>query len=391
MKKITFLSLFIATTFFCQTNTEVHVFDIIKTEKGYDLKNGINISNNAGYDSQPYFYDDNNVLFASTRNKNTDIIIYNLKTNTKRFISDTPNGGEFSPQRIPKSNDISAVRLDDDGLQRFYQYDFKSEINKEIIPDLKVAYPSWFDKNTMIAVAIVHDSLELFLCDLKKKTNFSIAKNIGRSVHRIPNTNLMSFISKENKDSWLLKSLNPENKEIKTITSLKLQEDVTWLPNETLLISRDNYIYKFDPEKDKTPSLFFSSADDNINNISRIAVNSDGTKLALVAEVSPEYLAQEQFEGYNKRNINAFLKPYAKDVKVYRFPNNLEYEGLENMRTRYEGFFKNTADLHCELIKRIVHKNQVIDHELVTANGKTRKAVAIYTTENGKIVSVTFM
>ena len=260
-----------------------------------------------------------------------------------------------------------------------------------MISNLTVAYPNWFDKNIVIAVSIINDSLDLFICDLKKKTNTSVAKNVGRSVHRIPNTNLMSFISKENKDSWLLKSLNPKTKEIKTITSLKLQEDVTWLPNGTLLISKGNDIYKFDPEKDKSPSLFFSSTDDNINNISRIAVNSDGTKLALVAEVSPEYLAQEQLDGYNKRDIDAFLKPYAKDVKVYRFPNNLEYEGLENMRNRYEYFFKNNPDLNCKLIKRIVNKNQVIDHELITANGNVFKAVAIYTIENGKIISVTFM
>jgi hypothetical protein len=138
----------------------------------------------------------------------------------------------------------------------------------------------------LVAVSIVNDSLELFICDLKKKTNTTIAKNAGRSVHRIPNTNLISFISKENKEYWLVKSLNIVTKEIKKITSIGLSEDVTWLPNGLLLISKGNTIYKFDPKKDKNPSIFFRFTDENINNISRIAVNSDGTKLALVAEVS---------------------------------------------------------------------------------------------------------
>jgi hypothetical protein len=138
----------------------------------------------------------------------------------------------------------------------------------------------------LVAVSIVNDSLELFLCDLKKKTNIAIAKNDGRSVHSIPNTNLMSFISKENKRSWLVKSINPETKEIKNITSVGLSEDVTWLPNGVLLISQGNSIYKFNPKRNKEPTVFFSFTDKNINNISRIAVNSDGTKLALVAEVS---------------------------------------------------------------------------------------------------------
>lgn len=391
MKPTLPIFLFLTSALFCQINTEVHVFDITKKGENYILKNGKNISNNGGYDSQPFFYDSTSVIFSSTRNKNTDVVVYDLNDNTKRFISDTKNGGEYSPQRIPNSSNVSAVRLDDDGLQRFYQYNFRSKKNKEIIPNLKVAYPNWFDKNILAAVSIVNDSLELFICDVKKNTNSSVAKNVGRSVHKIPNTNLMSFVSKENKDYWLLKSINPKTKEIKTITSLGKYEDVTWLPNGTLLISKSESIYKFNPKKDKQPSLFFAFSDKNINNISRIAVNKNGTKLALVAEVSPEYLAEEQLAGYNNRDIDAFLKPFAKDVKVYWFPNNLSYKGVDKMREKYAPFFKNTPDLHCKILKRIVHKNQVIDHELVTSNGRTFKAVAIYTMKNGKIINVTFM
>ena len=132
-------------------------------------------------------------------------------------------------------------------------------------------------------------------------------------------------------------------------------------------------------------------SDENINNISRMAMNSEGTKIAIVAEVSPRYLAEEQLIGYNNRDINAFLKPFAKNVKVYRFPNTLSYEGFEKMRENYNSFFKNTPDLHCKILKRIVFKDKVIDHELVTANGRTFKAVAIYSIKNGKIVSVTIM
>jgi len=61
------------------------------------------------------------------------------------------------------------------------------------------------------------------------------------------------------------------------------------------------------------------------------------------------------------------------------------------MRERYASFFKNTSDLHCKILKRIVHKDKIIDHELVTANGRIFKAVAIYTIKNGKISSVTFL
>lgn len=382
---------FIYSFIYSQVNTEIHLFDIKKTEKGYELKNGKNISNNKGYDSQPYFYNDNIILFSSTRNGQTDIAKYNLKENQYSFVNNTKNGSEYSPQKIPNSKNISAVRLDTNGLQRFYSYNYTTGKNKELLSNLKVAYPLWYTKNTVIASAIVNDSLHLIVSDLKNKTNTTVAKLVGRSIHKIPNTKLISFVSKENKDEWLLKSLNPNTKEIKTITSLGKSEDITWLLNGTLLISKGASIFKFNPAKDEQPSLFYTFLDENINNISRIVVNSISSKIAIVAEVSPEYLAEEQLIGYNSRDIDAFLKPFAKNVKVYNYPSKLNYEGIEKMRERYASFFKNTSDLHCKILKRIVHKDKIIDHELVTANGRIFKAVAIYTIKNGKISSVTFL
>jgi hypothetical protein len=391
MKKIFFLNVFISSFCFSQSNTEIYVFDLIKIGDKTDLQNSINISNNNGYNSQPSFYDQNTVIFAASRNGKTDIALYDLKQEhpSLSYISETKNGGEYSPQRIPNSKNISAVRLDEDGLQRFYSYNQQKAT--ELIANLKVAYPTWYDKNTLIAVAIVKDSLELFISDLKTKINISVAKNVGRSVHKIPNSNLVSFISKENEKDWLLKSLNPVTKEIKTITNIGKSKDIAWLPTGHLLIPDGNKIYQFHPKKDENARLFFSFSDENINNISRIAINKTGTKIAITAEVSPRYLAEEQLEGYNNRDINAFLKPYAKDVRVYRFPNKLDYEGIENMRKRYEGFFKNTPDLHCKIMNRIVYENKVIDYEVVTANGAEFSAISIFEVKNGKIISVTFM
>lgn len=392
MKKLIFILLFLVNYFLsAQTNTEVHVFDIIKSENGFELKNSKNISNNVGYDNQPSFYSKDQILFAYKKDKFTDILFYDLKNDEKKFISFTPKGGEYSPQRIPQSNDVTAVRLDDNGYQRLYRYNFRNGSFKELIKDLKVAYPMWYSEDILIASVIVNDNLELFICDIKSNEFISVAKNVGRSVHKIPNSDLVSFISKENDKYWLLKSLNIKTKEIKTITSVGKSEDCTWLPNGTLLLPNQSTIYQFNPKKDKQPKLFYSFSDENINNISRMTVNTDGTKLAIVAEASPRYLAEEQLNGYNSRDIDAFLKPFHKNVKVFNFPNELRYEGIDNMRKGYASFFKNTPDLHCKILKRIVHKDKVIDHELVTANGRQFNAVAIYTMKNGKIVTVTFM
>lgn len=372
-----------------QTNTEVYIFDITSENEKLKVVNGKNISNNNGYDSQPHFYNDNVVLFASSRRGQTDIGNYNIKNRVLSYVNSTPQGGEYSPQRIPNSKNVSAVRLDNDGKQRFYEYNFKTGKDTELIKDLVVAYPMWYNKNTLISSVIVNDSLQLCISDLKKKTNTLIAKNVGRSFHKIPNSSLVSFM-KKNGENWEVWSLNPQTKETKFITITGQVQDICWLPNGTILIPNENTIYKFHPTKDKGWSVFHQFQDENINKISRITVNANASKLAITAEVSPKYLAEEQLEAYNKRDIEAFLKPYAKNVKVYTFPNTLNYEGIDEMRKRYTPFFESTPDLNCKVLKRIVKGNRIIDEEYLTMNGNNFKAVAIYEVTNGKISSVYF-
>lgn len=106
----------------------------------------------------------------------------------------------------------------------------------------------------------------------------------------------------------------------------------------------------------------------------------------------PEQLAQAQLDAYNGHDLEAFLKPYAEDVKVYQFPNTLQFEGKETMRKNYQ-FIEETPDLHCKLMNRIVEGNTVIDHEDVTVD-KDRppfKAIAIYKIKDGKIAEVYFI
>ncbi|MBL4644146.1 MAG: nuclear transport factor 2 family protein [Flavobacteriaceae bacterium] len=390
MKKI-FFFLFATSITFAQTNTEVFLYTLSNTNGNFKITNGKNISNNPGYDSQPHFYSKKAIVFSSTRNKLTDIAKYTIETGKIEFLNDTPNGGEYSPQRIPKSKDVSAVRLDNDGLQRFYKYDAKTGDSKEIVADLKVAYPMWYTKNTLIAVSIVGDDLDLVISELSSKKNTTIQKKTGRSLHHIPNSNLISYISKAS-DKWEIRSLDPKTGITKKIVNtVGKKEDICWLPDGTILTAYNNMLLKFNPKKDENWSIFHTFLSDEINNISRIIVNNEGTKLALVAEESPKHIVQKQVEAYNNRDIDAFLATYTKGVKVYTFPNTLNYEGREEMRKRYAPMFQKTKDLHCKIIKRIVNGAKVIDEELVTSNGNQFKAVAIYQVTNGKISSVTFL
>ncbi len=374
-----------------QPNTEVYLFDVVPKDNQYTLDNQRNISNNEGYDNQPSFYNDNQVLFAATRQGQTDIASYNVRDHKISWVNATGQGSEYSPTKIPGKKAVSSIRLDTTGLQRLYQYDFKSGKDKELVKDLVIGYHTWIDQDMIASAVLADGGLNLVISNLKNKTNDTLQKKIGRSLHKIPNSNRISYISKEN-EQWEIRSIDPiTGANTKIISTIPRTEDMCWLLNGTILMPKDNIIYKFNPETDQNWSVFTSFDDPNLWNITRISTNAISSQLALVSEVSPEVIVQRQLEAYNARNIEAFLDTYSDNIKLYNFPQQLTTDGKVAMRDRFSNFFKNTPDLHCEIKNRIIKGNKVIDEEYVTANGQHFTAVAIYEITNNQISKVTFI
>lgn len=130
---------------------------------------------------------------------------------------------------------------------------------------------------------------------------------------------------------------------------------------------------------------------DNITKIDRVVNRGVVFNPEDLVKDTPEALAQRQLNAYNLRDIEAFLEPYAEDVEIYNFPNELESKGKESMRKGYASMFEKVTNLHCELVERIVQGNVVIDKERVQFGDKFLEAVAIYHIENGKIKKVYFI
>lgn len=374
-----------------QTNTEVYLLDVKTVDGKTEIVNPRNISNNEGYDNQPSFYNENTILFSSTRNGQTDIVKYDIKSGKSTWVTNTPQGSEYSPLKIPGKNSASSIRLDTTGLQRLYEYSIWDGTYTELLKDLKVAYHVWYDPNIVVSSVTQDDRLDLVISDLNAGTHRTVQKNVGRSLHKIPDSNQISFISKEN-ENWEVLSLDPDSGEVKKIARLFDNiDDICWLAKDVLIAANDKVLMVTNPRTKNEWDRFLRLEKKGINNISRIAVSPNGKYLSLVVEQSPAAVVQNQLDAYNARDIDAFLNTYSDDVQVYNFPNELNYTGKDEMRDNYTSFFDSTADLNCEIKNRIVIGNKVIDKELVTANGSTFSAVAIYEVENGKIAKVTFI
>ncbi|SDS65660.1 hypothetical protein SAMN04515667_2671 [Formosa sp. Hel1_31_208] len=416
-----YTSLFFSLCFsvcFAQSNTEIFLFDLETSATQIELNNGQNISNNLGYDNQPSFLNDRYILFASTRNEQTDIAKYDMRYGSKSWLNFT-EGGEYTPLKVPNKDEVSAVRLDKDGKQRLYGYTMSNGESTELIADLVVAYYTWFDDHTVVSAVIEGDDLNLYVSNVLDGRSRKYATKVGRSFHKIPNSNLVSFISKAN-ETWQIKSLNPLTGVTKVIANtIEGVEDICWLNNKTILSGQNNVLYKLTLQRDNNWKEVANLSRNSISKITRLATNADASKLLIAGDVDStatttettldtsesdettsdnstktsdaKAIVQKQLDAYNARDIDAFMATYTKDVKLYNYPNELRTDGQEQMRKSYKEWFDAVPDLRAFIKNRIVIGNKVIDEEQVTANGKVINAVAIYEVENGLISKVTFI
>jgi imidazolonepropionase-like amidohydrolase len=164
--------------------------------------------------------------------------------------------------------------------------------------------------------------------------------------------------------------------------------------NGAKILNKEAKFGSIDIAKKANLILLNANPIDDINNITLIdKVINNGVVLdpKSILKETPAALAQRQLNAYNLRNIDAFLEPYADDVEIYNYPDELRFKGKETMRKGYAKMFENTPNLHCELLGRIVQGNVVIDKERVQFGDKIMEAVAIYHIENDKIKRVYFI
>lgn len=269
---------------FAQPNTEVYLFDLIESENGYSLSNPVNISNNPGYDNQPSFSaDGSKILFSSTRDGNTDIVLYDIASKSKTWISNTPDGGEYSPKFSPNGDFISAVQLEDDGTQLLWKYYLNEDKPEILAEDLKVGYYDWMNENMLVAFVLDQPN-RLFKTDLENLSLTQVIENPGRSVHRIPDTQLFSFVDKNDPENWLIKKGNLLSNRTETITNTLYKiEDLAWINSSMIVMGMGNELYFYDTsEVGNWTKIVDLKSEFNLEGVTRIAVSSNGDKIAVV-------------------------------------------------------------------------------------------------------------
>ncbi|GEM_PF-220060 len=265
------------------TATDVFLVPIIGGGALPKLGAPLNVTNREGYDNQPSFSGDSRSLFyTSTRaDAQADIYRYTFSTGLSVPVQKTPES-EYSAFPTTDDQAITVIRVELDSAQRLWRMP-ASGAPRVMFPSVKpVGYFAQADDSTW-ALFVLGQPATLQIAHTNREGTETVARNIGRSLHRIPGTTKVSFVQK-GAGGWFVMSFDPATKQIDTLvaTPSRTSEDVVWADSITLLSGSGSKLFAWK----KGTTTWTEVADFNyaaIDAITRLAVSRNGQFLAVTA------------------------------------------------------------------------------------------------------------
>lgn len=243
-----------------------------------------------GYDNQPAFSPDGDRLLLTGNHDGKQMDTYVFERGTKRLSLLThTTEGEYSPTFLPsgvgEAGGFSVIRVEADGAQRLWRFNGKGENPELVLRDIKpVGYHAWVDADHL-ALFVLGQPATLRLARVSTGAAETVASDIGRSLHRVPGSRLVSFIQKEPSGEYWVKQIDVDTK---TITPLvrtaegSSDRDCAWMPDgKTLLMSSGAKIVSWSRSASGWTEVFDGAAH-KLRAISRLAVSSAGDAIAIV-------------------------------------------------------------------------------------------------------------
>jgi hypothetical protein len=284
-------------------DTEIYLAPLTVVDGRLTVGTPENITNNPGYDNQPYFTPDGkSILFTSMRAPapvrdapgapQTDIYRYEIASKSISRVTATPES-EYSPTVMPDGTRISVIRVEADGTQRLASITAGGRMDV-ILPDVKpVGYHAWADDHTLALFILGGGGgapATLQLADTITGRSRIIATDIGRSIQRVPGAGVnrhISFVQRERAAgaaTLVVKELDPSTGVVTVLTPAvegSKEADLAWMPDGTLLMVKDDVLYAWR----RGQSGWAATAELErlgLHGVTRLAVSPSGDRLALV-------------------------------------------------------------------------------------------------------------
>ena len=270
--------------------TDIHLVPLGNGLSSMKTARPVPVSVTTGYDNQPMFSPDGaRILFAANHDgTQTDVFVFDRSTARVSQLTRTPEN-ENSPTFLPGSagdgGAFSVVRTEADRTQRLWRFDARGGEPRLILTDIKpVGYHAWVDADRL-ALFVLGPPNSLQLASVKTGKGEVVASGIGRSLHRIPGTRLVSFVHREPSGQFWIKQIDIDSKKIEPLTTVvegNSERDLAWMPDgKTILMSGGTRIYSW-TRGASAWSEVFDAATHGLGVVSRLAVSPKADAVAIV-------------------------------------------------------------------------------------------------------------
>jgi hypothetical protein len=108
---------------------------------------------------------------------------------------------------------------------------------------------------------------------------------------------------------------------------------------------------------------------------------------------SAERAVRRQYDAYNRHDIEGFVAAHSPNVRFYRYPDSLLFEGRDAVRERFGKMFASAPQLHATVEGRMTHGDKVVWKETATGmpGGRTNTAIFVWEVKDSLITKVTMI
>lgn len=285
MRTLTILALLPASQLAAQASTDIYLVPVTEGVPSPAFGEPRNITARNGYDNQPFFTPDGRaILYTSIRGGQADTYRYDIAADVSERVTATPES-EYSPTVMPSGAGFSVVRVEMDSTQRLWGFNPDGSEPRLLLEGVEpIGYHAWGDETT-VALFVLGRPPTLRLADIRTGEAEILAEDIGRSLHKVPGKNAISFLDRVSANDAWISELDLEWHTIRRlIRALPENEFYAWMPDGTLISAAGSKLFAWKEGVDTSWREVADFQDTDIGTISRVAVSPTGDLLALVSQ-----------------------------------------------------------------------------------------------------------
>ena len=278
--------------------TDIYLVSLPAGLAGMKDAKPVPVSNAPGYDNQPMFSPDGGrLLFAANRDgKQIDIYAFDRASGRVSQLTQTAeneNSPTFLPAGIGEPGGFSVVQTEPDRSQRLWRFDAAGKNPQLVLADVKpVGYHAWVEPDHL-AMFILGQPATLQVARVATGKAEVVARDIGRSLHRVPGRRTVSFVQREavgfvqreSSTAFTIKEVAIDTRQVTSLVATvegSTDRDYAWMPDgRTVVMSSGTKIFSWTRGGTGWTEVFDAAAF-QLGAVSRLSVSPKGDAMAMV-------------------------------------------------------------------------------------------------------------